>query len=509
VERGEVLGLVGASGCGKSTVVAALAGLLPPTAATSVDRLSLDGLDLRTLDERGWQGIRRRRIGLVPQQPMTALTPTVGVGRQLDWYLGPRAVERHEQALRDLGLDTVVDRPADLPSRFSGGQLQRLLIAVNTLDGHPDLFLADEPTSTLDATVQGSILEHLAALRADHDMAMVLVSHDLAVVARLADRVGVVHRGALVELAPVDALFGDPTHEVTRALVRSSPRRGPSHAARPTTTAPPDTSAAPPTSVLEVDHLYHYYGGAHGSRSRPPGRVVRAVDDVSLTVGVGEVVAVVGESGSGKSTVARTVVGALVPTAGTIRLDGRDVTTERTLADRRHVQLVTQNPRAALNRRRRVGHALEQAQRVHGLGGDDRGRRRASARLLDLVHLPASVLDRRPSELSGGELARVVLARALLLEPRLLLLDEPTASLDAQVKAAVLEVIAEMCERVGVATVIITHELSTARVVADRVVVMQEGRVVESGPVGAVLEHPTHDYTRTLLASELVLEPRG
>jgi ABC-type glutathione transport system ATPase component len=144
VERGEVLGLVGASGCGKSTVVAALAGLLPPTAATSVDRLSLDGLDLRTLDERGWQGIRRRRIGLVPQQPMTALTPTVGVGRQLDWYLGPRAVERHEQALRDLGLDTVVDRPADLPSRFSGGQLQRLLIAVNTLDGHPDLFLADD-----------------------------------------------------------------------------------------------------------------------------------------------------------------------------------------------------------------------------------------------------------------------------------------------------------------------------------------------------------------------------
>jgi len=234
--------------------------------------------------------------------------------------------------------------------------------------------------------------------------------------------------------------------------------------------------------------------------------VVRAVDDVSLTVSPGEVLAIVGESGSGKSTLARAVVGALSPTAGAVRLDGRELTSSRSLEDRRAIQLVNQNPRTALNRRRRVGRALEQAQAVHSIGATPSERRGNSVRLLEMVHLGEEVLERRPSELSGGELARVVLARALLLEPRLLVLDEPTASLDAPVKATVLAVLNETIERLSLSMIVVTHELSTARSMAEHVVVLHHGQVVERGPVDTVLEHPAHEHTRSLLAHELTLD---
>ena len=532
VATGEVVGLVGASGCGKSSILGAVAGLLAAGTRVTADELTLDGHDLTALDRRGWRRLRRTHLGLVPQQPMTALTPTVAVGRQLDWYLGAGAVERHADRLRDLGLASVVDRPDDLPSRFSGGQLQRLLIAVNTLERHPVLLLADEPTSTLDVTVQAAILDHLRDLRSSSNTAMVLVSHDLAVIAHNADRVGVVHRGELVELAPVSELFESPTHPVTRALVAAVPRRP--AAPRPTADLPATPRAAPPAEpepeaeaepdvepayrsadgpadrpapLLQVDRVYHYYGRAGtGARSRgPAGRVVRAVDEVSLQVAEGEAVAVVGESGSGKTTLARVVVGALEPTAGTVRLAGRDLDGTRHLDDRRHVQLVSQNPRTALNPRRRVGHGLDQAQRVHRLGTDRADRVRRAREVCALVHLAPELLDRRPAELSGGELARVVLARSLLLEPKLLILDEPTASLDATVKAAVLDVLGEVRARLGLALLVITHELATARALADRVVVMHQGRVVECGPTSVVLTEPDHTHTRALVASELTL----
>lgn len=528
VDRGEVLGLVGASGCGKSSILGALAGLLAPGARVTADELRLAGHDLLDLDRRGWQRLRQRDLGLIPQQPMTALTPTVAVGRQLDWYLGARAVERHADRLRELGLHQVVDRPGDLPSRFSGGQLQRLLIAVNTLDRRPALLLADEPTSTLDVTVQATVLDHLRDLRADGDLAMVLVSHDLAVIAHHADRVGVVHRGELVELAPVGRLFEAPTHPVTRALVAAVPRRSAGRGSRPaagspglagsatTTPVPPTVPAgapapgadgSPSAPLLQVDRLYHYFGRAGTRRGRRGGvgRVVRAVDEVDLTVERGEAVAVVGESGSGKTTLARVVAGALVPTAGTVRLHGAVLDGPRRLVDRRRVQLVGQNPRAALNPRRAVGHALDQAQRVHGIAADRRERRRRAAAALELVLLRPELADRRPSELSGGELARVVLARALLVDPELLILDEPTASLDAAVKATVLDVLAEVRRRTGVTLLVITHELATARALAERVAVMHQGRLVEIGPTAGVLATPDHHHTRALVASELTL----
>ena len=497
VHAGEVVGLVGASGCGKSSLCGAIAGLLPPAARVEAAALSFDGHDLRSLDRKGWERLRGRDMALLPQQPMTALTPTVPVGRQLDWYLGRDAITRYEHDLRALELDVVVERGDDLPGTFSGGQLQRLLIALVTLAREPKLLLADEPTSTLDTTVQAVVLDRLTELRDTRELAMLFVSHDLAVVAQVCSRVGVVHDGRVVEDVPAEALFSDPVHPASQALVRALPRRRFVPAATPTRS--PETRPGP---VLEVDRLYHYYGSRDTPRWGTRRPVVRAVDEVSLSVDRGEIVAVVGESGSGKSTLARAMAGALTPTAGTISLDGRDITSERSLDDRRSIQLVNQNPRSALNRRRSIGHALDQAQRVHGLGSNPAGRRKRSLAQLEMVHLASRHLERRPHELSGGELARVVLARALLLDPKVLVLDEPTSSLDAPVKAAIVRLVRELRDEVGVALVVITHELPIARRVADRVAVMHQGRVVEEGPVESVLAHPTDPYTRSLLKSE-------
>jgi peptide/nickel transport system ATP-binding protein len=552
VGRGEVVGLVGASGCGKSTILHALAGLGDPGTTIYADTLALDGQDLTALDGRGWLNLRRAHIGLIPQQPMTALTPTVSVGRQLDWYLGPDAVQRHADALGQIGLESVVQRPQDLPGRFSGGQLQRLLIALNTLGKPRSLLLADEPTSTLDVTVQATILDHLRELRAETNVSMVLVSHDLAVVANTVDRVGVIHHGELVEIAPVTQIFEEPTHAVTRALVAAVPRRAATsptsseasspRAARPDhqdpqdpqdppdPPAPPVTaSAAEPIPALEetqphpnpnpdpapalvLDRIYHYYGSQaprtrapHNRRSRvgTAHHVVRAVDEVSLTMYSGQSVAVVGESGSGKSTLAGVIVGSIEPTAGSVALDGTALAMSRTLDERRAVQLVPQNVRTALNPRRRVGHALRQAQRIHLIGSDRADRDRRSREMLEVVHLNPDRLDRRPTELSGGELARVVLARALLVQPRVLILDEPTASLDANVKASVIDVLDEIRRDLGLSMLVITHELATARALSERVMVLHRGQVVEAGPTATVLSTPSHDHTRSLLACEL------
>ncbi len=529
IDSGEVLGLVGSSGCGKSSILAAIGGLSPVGAQVRADELSLAGTDLTRLDRSGWQQLRRRDLGLVPQQPMTSLVATVGVGRQLGWYLGPDAIGRHEETLRSLGLDQVVERPNDLPSQFSGGQLQRLLIAINTVARRPRLLLADEPTSTLDVTIQAAVLDHLRDSGSKGDMAMLLVSHDLAVVSHIADRVGVIDRGHLVELATVEQVFEDPTHPVTQALVGAVPRRTPS-TQRPQPEPPtPQPSPAPATpgvtpandirdsdgtpllEVIDASHRFVNRPTRLGIRREP--RQLEPVDadndlalkSVSLALTAHESVALVGASGSGKSTLARVMVGAVQPDHGSVLLGGRLLSTPRCQADRRRIQLVPQNTRAALNPRRRVGHALEQAQRVHGLGVDAQDRRNRASAILKTVHLDPALADRRPAELSGGELARVILARALLVEPTVLILDEPTSSLDAGIKQAVLETITEVRSRLDVALLVITHELSVARTLAERVVVLHEGRVVEEGPTGQILSAPDHPHTRELLASELSL----
>lgn len=502
VGRGEVFGLVGPSGCGKSTTCGALLGLLGSSATVAARRLELEGDALLGLDEQGWRRVRGRRIALVPQHPRAALSPLVAVGRQLDWYLGPDAVARHVDDLRALGLDSVVARPRDLPSSFSGGQLQRLVIAIATLGASPALLLADEPTSTLDPTVAATVLEVLAAVRRERGASMVFVSHDLAVVAQVCDRVGVMDRGELVEVASPVELFESPRHEATRRLVAALP------APRPTSSPARATAPATEPPVLEVDHVYCYHGRAPGRSGPPSAVVVRAVDDVSLVVRPGELAALVGESGSGKTTLARVIAGALAPTAGIVRLDGVELAPARTREDRRRIQLVGQHPRSALNRRRRLADVLEQVQRVHGIGADRGERTERSAAVLARVGLGAEALRRRPLELSGGELARAVLARALLVDPRLLVLDEPTASLDPPVKRAVLDLVGELRDELGLTVVLITHELDLAWSVADTVTVMDQGQVVASGTLSAVLDGARHPRTAALLAS-VPADPRG
>lgn len=507
VEPGEVVGLVGESGSGKTTIATTLLGLHGPNVTVAADRLRLDDVDLLGLDDTGWRGVRGSRITLVPQHPMTALSPLHSVGRQLDWYLGADALERHEDDLRAIGLESVLERPGDRPRSFSGGQLQRLVIAIATFDRDPSLLLADEPTSTLDVSVQAAVLDVLAEQRSRLGTAMVLVSHDLAVIAKVCDRAAVMRGGRIVETGSVEQIFEDPTHPYTRALVAAA---GPTTVgtARPATVdavteeLDPDGTPTATASVLTVDDLQQHFAGRRGRRATP---TVRAVDGVTLRVGDGDALAIVGASGSGKTTLARAVTGAIVPTGGHISLDGVRLTPRRTLEQRRAIQLVTQNTRAALNPRRSIGHALVQAQRVHDIGDHRTDRQDRAAHTLDLVGLRPEHLDRRPGRLSGGELARAVLARSLLLSPRLLILDEPTASLDAQVKQQVLEVIDELRRTLGLTVVVITHELAVARRVARTTLVMHEGRIVEEGSVEQVLTDPHHDYTRALLASELQL----
>ena len=509
VERGEVLGIVGESGSGKSSICHALLGMAGDRASLAADRIEVAGHDLTTARERQWREHRGATIAFVPQQPMTALAPTVPVGRQLDWHLGRDAVARHRDALHDLGLQALVDRPDGLPGTFSGGQLQRILIAIATLGGSPSLIIADEPTSTLDATVAAAVVELLLARQQELGAGMLYVSHDLATVAAVAQRVVVMERGVAVETGSVAEVFGDPQHPYTAALLDALPR--PRSRTAPGTDAP-GTPAVAGAPKVRLDHLYRYFGRAGAGRPGPP--VVRAVDDVTLDLPAGTITALVGESGSGKTTLARIVAGADAATAGEVILDGRALGADRTPAERRTVQLVSQNHRAALNHRRTVAHALDQVQRVHGIGEDRSDRTERAAALLERVGLTRDHLARRPRQLSGGEAARVALARSLLLEPEVLVLDEPTAGLDARVRAAVIDLLAGLRRDLGLTVLLITHELPVADALADHVAVMHHGQLVEHGPAAQVLHAPTDDYTRTLLQSvppdprDLPPEPR-
>lgn len=530
IAPGEVVGLVGESGSGKSSICTALLGLHGSSSTVASSALTLAGQDLRGLDQSGWRAVRGAEVALIPQHPMTALSAITPVGRQLDWYLGDDAVARYADQLRAIGLHVVVDRPGDLPDAFSGGQLQRLVIAIATFGSRPALLVADEPTSTLDATVQANVLDVLAEQRSRLGIAMLFVSHDLSVVAQVCDRVGVMQAGELVELAPVRDLFDRPQHPYTQALVAALPTltstavSSADVGSRPTVarTAPVGTGPtgleasastsrgsidAPAIPLLTISGLHHVYPRRLGRRGIVETEETRAVDGVDLTVMEGSVTALVGESGSGKTTVAQAVAGAFTATAGEISLDDRRLTEDRTVRDRRLIQLVSQNPRAALNRRRNLAHALDQAQRVHDIGGDRASRAKAALAMLERVGLDDRHLTRRPSALSGGELARAVLARSLLLSPRLLILDEPTASLDTQVKAMVLELLNELRQELSLTLLVITHELPTAQAIADEVAVMSNGRIVEHGPTERVFTAPEHPYTRALLAS-IPADPR-
>ena len=515
VSPGEVVAVVGESGSGKSVSSRAVMGLLPTTAtaAGSVRLRSGSPADSEGARERELVGrsqkdlrsIRGDEVAMVFQEPSTALDPVHTVG----WQIG-EAVRAHRdvskkqararaiELLELVGLPDPEQRVDYYPHQLSGGQKQRVVIAV-AIACDPDVIIADEPTTALDVTVQAQILDLLLSLRDRLGTAIVLITHNMGVVADVADRVVVMYRGRLVESAPVDRLFSAPRHPYTRALLDAVPHLGAADGPDPVA----DSGADAAEVVLDVDDLVVEFPGRLGQPA------FTAVDHVSLQVRRGEVLGLVGESGSGKSTIGRTCVGLQQPTSGTVTVSGTVVSglsDTRLRPLRSRFGFVFQDPAASLNPRLSVGDCIAEPLRVQ----TDLSRSQIDARvaeLLEQVQLPASYAGRFGHELSGGQRQRISLARAIALDPDLLIADEPTSALDVSVQSKVLELFAELQQRLQFACLFISHDLAVVDSLANRVAVLQRGRLVEVGSREEVLRNPNEDYTRRLVAAVPVPDP--
>ncbi|BBZ47006.1 dipeptide ABC transporter ATP-binding protein [Mycobacterium parmense] len=494
VAPAQTVAVVGESGSGKSTTAAAILGLLPPGGRITGGRIVFDGLDLTRADRRTLRSIRGRAIGYVPQDPMTNLNPVWKVGFQVREALrvntGGRAARRRAvELLAEAGMPEAARQAGRYPHELSGGMCQRALIAIG-LAGRPRLLIADEPTSALDVTVQRQVLDHLQRLTAESGTALLLITHDLALAAERAESVFVMHRGVVVESGAAAMILHNPRHEYTRRLVAAAPSL---HVHGPARTRP-DTADILVAS--ELTKVYREPGGPPWRRKE-----FRAVDAVSFRLRRSSTLAVAGESGSGKSTLARMALGLLQPTSGTVLFDGSAVgkrSRRDELAFRRRVQPVFQNPYGSLDPRYSVFRAVEEPLRVHRVG-NRRERERAVRELVDQVALPSSMLGRLPGELSGGQRQRVAIARALALRPDVLVCDEPVSALDVLVQAQILDLLADLQAELGLAYLFISHDLSVIRQIADDVLVMRAGRVVEEGPAAQVFGRPAQEYTRRLL----------
>jgi peptide/nickel transport system ATP-binding protein len=509
VGAGEVLGLVGESGSGKSVTALAIARLLP-RAATTTGRVRLAGRELVALDERELCTIRGRDVSLVFQEPATALNPLQPIGAQVAETVrihervgGAEAEARAADVLARVGLPPERVPRTRFPHELSGGQRQRVAIAL-AVALTPKLLIADEPTTALDVTTQAQILGLLRELAHERGMGVVLISHDLAVVATLADRIAILRGGRIVEHGPVARVLRAPEHSYARELVRSARLDAETAEAG----APLAERDVPPRSppLLEARGLVREYPVPGARRGTPP---LRAVDDVALAIAPGERVGLVGESGSGKSTLVRTLLGLERPVAGTVCVDGRDLhaadaAEQRRL--RRRVQVVFQDPYGSLNPRHRVERIV--AEPLHLLDAPPAAdaRRTLVERLLADVGLEPAHADRYPHEFSGGQRQRIAIARALAVDPGLVVLDEAVSALDATLRTQVLELLEALRRRRGLAYLFVSHDLGVVRAVTDRVLVMRRGRVVESGPTSRVLDAPEHPYTRELAAASPTID---
>lgn len=495
VGRDEVTGLAGPSGCGKTTVAAAIMRLLGPAARITSGRVLVGGRDVLTLEAGELRRLRWREIAIVPQAAMNALNPVMTIGEQIadvltthDGLRRRTARERTAKLLESVGISS--DRLRAYPHQLSGGQRQRVVIAM-ALALRPRLLVLDEPTTALDVVVQREIMELVLDLKARLSFSVLLITHDLSLMAGVCDRIGVMEAGRLVEEGPARRILTSPAHPATLALVSGLPPRP---GRRTKTLAEP---------ILEVEGLRKDFP-AGGLLSR---RTIRALDGVNLTLHRGEILALVGRTGSGKSTLARVIARLETPTAGRLLLEGRDVLAEEprraSRSYRRRVQMVFQDPFASLNPAHTVGHALGRALAVHRGTVDRADIAAEAAELLDAVGLEPELLGARPHELSGGQRQRVAIARALACEPEVLVADEPTSMLDAPLRAGIVDLLLRLREERGLSILYITHDLASARYLADTTVVLQAGRLVETGPTAELMEHPVHPCTRLLLSSAL------
>ncbi len=497
VHAGETVCVVGESGSGKSVTSLAVMGLLPKgILGISAGSVRVEGEDVATATQRRLRELRATRMAMVFQEPMTALNPVHTVGKQVDEVLrlhrkNMSSAERRAKVLdmfQSVHLPDIEHIYDAYPHQLSGGQRQRIVIAM-ALILEPKLLIADEPTTALDVTTQKQILALIKELQVKHQTAVLFITHDFGVVAEIADRIVVMNRGDLIESGTRHEILAEPKQSYTRRLVSSVPSLVPSRR---------DAPAGAP--VLHVKGLGRTYGGKSSLFSRKAARNVVAATDVNLTLRKGEILGIVGESGSGKSTVARCIVRLIEPTAGHMMMGGEDLSTLSGSAlrpVRRRIQIVFQDPYRSLNPRRTVGESIIEGLLNFGVSREQALKR--AGETLSVVGLSPDAMRRYPHQFSGGQRQRICIARALVMDPEILVADEAVSALDVSVQAQVLELLEQVRERTGVGVLFITHDLRVAAQICDTIMVMQRGQVVETGTAETVLTEPCHEYTRALI----------
>ena len=501
IAKGETLALVGESGSGKSVTALSILQLLPyPMARHPTGSIRFQGTELMGADERTLRGVRGDRIAMIFQEPMTSLNPLHTIEQQVNETLflhkgldRAAARKRTLELLRLVGIPTPEKRLGAYPHELSGGQRQRVMIAM-ALANEPDLLIADEPTTALDVTIQAQILELLKDLQQRFGMALLLITHDLGVVRKMADRVCVMNKGEIVEQAAVADLFVRPKHPYTQKLLAAEPKGNP-------LTPPTDARAVMTASDIKV-----HFPIKKGLLRRTVD-YVRAVDGVSVDVREGHTVGVVGESGSGKTTLGLALL-RLHASQGAIRFDGKDIqglSAGEVRPLRREMQVVFQDPYGSLSPRLSVGQIVGEGLKIHGMGSA-RERDAMVAKVLEEVGLDPDSRHRYPHEFSGGQRQRIAIARALVLKPKFVVLDEPTSALDMSVQAQIVDLLRDLQARYNLAYLFISHDLRVVRALSSHVIVMKDGKVVEQGPVRQIFETPREEYTRALLAAAFNLE---
>jgi len=501
VDQGETVALVGESGSGKSVTALSILRLLEEGSQVHTSgSITFEGQEILSLPANKLRAIRGNRISMIFQEPMTSLNPVYTIGNQLiEPLLLHRAMTRKEaeqEAIRLLdrtGIDTPAARLRSFPHQLSGGQRQRIMIAM-ALACRPSLLIADEPTTALDVTIQAQILELIRDLQDEFKMAVLLITHDLALMKQIAGHVHIMQGGRIVEHGPTRELLMAPQHPYTIHLLQSIPHGNPVA----------KQGLKPLLSVNNLDCHFHLKDGWSGFMKRKI-KTIKAVNDVSLTIDQGTTCGVVGESGSGKTTLGMAIL-KLTKSQGGITFDGRDLQQlgNREMRPlRRELQVVFQDPFSSLSPRMTVEQIVEEGMRVHGLGGTPRQRHAIVAETLHEVGLSPDMAWRYPHEFSGGQRQRIAIARAIVLKPRLLILDEPTSALDMTIQKQIIDLLLDLQQRYGMTYLFISHDLRVVQALADQVAVMQHGRIVEAGPAQEIFTAPRHSYTKRLFAAAL------
>ena len=495
IEPGQTMCLVGESGSGKSLSALATMGLLPSVLSPIAGSITLKGESLLDASPARMRALRATSMSMIFQEPMTALNPVARVGQQIEEVLEfhsdlskPARRRRVMEMMEAVHLPDVAKMYSSFPHQLSGGQRQRIMIAMALIMG-PQLLIADEPTTALDVTTQAQILSLIRELREDQRAAVLFITHDMGVVSEIADDVTVLKLGEVMETQSVDNLLRHPKTDYTRDLLRSVPSQMPRIA----------RDEQSDQIVLATGDLCKTYGGT-GLFTKS--REVKAAQDVSISLMKGRTLGIVGESGSGKSTVARCIMRLIDPTSGSIMVGGKDIATlsqKELKPQRKNIQIVFQDPMRSLNPRIEVGQSIIEGPLNYGVPRADAIKR--ARELLELVGLPASAVDRFPHQFSGGQRQRIAIARALAMDPDVLVADEAVSALDVSVQAQVLDLLAELQERLGLGILFITHDLGVAAQICDEVMVMQHGRMVEYGPAAQVLGSPQQNYTKALITA--------